>query len=217
MIRPGRRLPLVALALTGLLCAGCGYAEWYVLERLETRDGRTQRFALSLLARCGGPQSALALARANLPRKLQDDVVATLGAIGGDESALALARLADVAGLEAEVVEALALTASPEAVPTLERIAARSPHRRSAVVAALGKIESPGSVSALIVLLPDQRAGRAALDTIATLPVGLVVPGLLDHCEETVPLHVRRALARIAGRDLGSSPRPWREWWAAHT
>ncbi|ANM28875.1 hypothetical protein ABI59_03540 [Acidobacteria bacterium Mor1] len=26
MIRPGRRLPLVALALTGLLCAGCGYA-----------------------------------------------------------------------------------------------------------------------------------------------------------------------------------------------
>jgi len=192
-------------------------AEWFVLETVQTGDVRQKRFALSLLARCGGPSAALALARADLPRSLQHDLVTTLGAIGGDESAAALGPLAHVPGLETAVIAALGRTGSSAAIPHLRRVSQPAPRRREAVVAALAEIESAASVAALIELLSDPRAGSTALDAVARLPVRLVVPGLLDRCDESVPLHVRRALARIAGRDLGSSPLPWREWWSAHT
>jgi hypothetical protein len=192
-------------------------AETFLLERLRTGDLREQRFALALLSRCGGPRSALALADARIPRKLQDELITTLGAIGGDEAATALGALTEVTGLESAVIAALGRTGSALAVPHLERIATTDARRRSVVVAALAAIESAESAGALIALLADARAGPEALDAVAAMPVGLVVPGLLERCDESVPLHVRRALARIAGRDLGSSPRPWREWWATHT
>ena len=190
-------------------------AESFVLQRLQSGDVREKGLALALLARCGGPGAALALSRADVPRSLLDELVRTLGAIGGDEAAIALGARATVPGLELAVVAALGQTGSAHAVPHLRRISAASPRRREAVVAALAQIESSESVVVLISLLPDSRAGRAAIEAVAALPVGLVVPGLLNQCGESVPAPVRRALARIAGRDLGSSPGRWRAWWAA--
>jgi hypothetical protein len=195
--RPEAEVPLIASALRG--------------------DADERRLALALLARCGGPEAARALGDAEFPRSLQDDVVATLAAIGGDEAARALASLSRVRGLEGAVIAGLGATDSAAAVPPLQRIATTSPRRRPQIVAALAELDHPASVAALVQLLRDERAGAAALDALAELPARQVVPALLDHCGDHVPQAVRRALARIAGRDLGSSPAPWREWWAART
>ncbi len=191
--------------------------EMHLLGVAQGGDVSARRVALTLLARCGGPPAAEALGAISFPRGLQGDLVATLSAIGGDRAADSLGALADVAGLEPAVIEGLGATRSPAAVPWLVRIAASQPRRRTQVVAALARIAGPESLAALVAMLRDERAGAAALEVVAGLPARHVVPALLEHCGASVPPPVRRALARIAGRDLGSSPAPWREWWAART
>lgn len=177
--------------------------EQRLIGLLFSKQKVDQRMAIELLAICGGSRAIKALLPLARKRDLAPAIIATLGRIGGPEAVAALDLLAEIPRLEREAIRALGTTGDESAVPIL--VTRGREHRvlRGEAVAALGHLNSPAAVRAILTLEPDRRPKSATVRTLKSMDRGVVLSALASLLTGDYGPAARRALDAL---DSGSSP-----------
>ncbi|MFI5402333.1 MAG: hypothetical protein ACHQ1G_05300, partial [Planctomycetota bacterium] len=112
--------------------------------------------------------------------------------------------------LRRDVVRALGITGDARALPVLRRFAEED-GLAGELSLALSRIHDPESVALLADLALRENASEDAARALTRMPVGVVVPVLLERLGGTA--RTRDLLVRIAGADHGPRRERWKQWW----